>query len=431
MDVSQPIRPPDHWGPMPNENAFLPPTIHLGYLPDDLVIAHLNRASESIRFVGPGLSAPVAKVLTERWLELGPGAVEVVIDSDSDVCRLGFGDGEAVKALFKTAQELDRVVHRIAGIRLCVLDIDGERLIYSPTPRLVEQSDTETSEVILSPASTPPDEGSTYGLYDQILAPPELLNEPLTEPEVLRLTEDLQKSPPLPFDLARQVRVLSTQFQFVEFSLLNAALARKRVQVPPDLLGLAKDPETEELLRASFQLVGKEDEVSGEVLMKCRDEIDRKYLCTVADYGKVILNANRAAFDEAVNALKVEVEEFRKTAAQKLKAAIEKNCAIVVNRLLGAVRGKVPERWTATLGPRPTDDQIKRRLEDELKRAYGTAERYLDDIEVRLVYKNVTVEMLKDADFRASAEKAKLDLDEICEEYDAARSRSASSQSAP
>jgi len=416
---------------MPNDNAFLPPTIHLGYVPDDLLIAHLKRASESIRFVGPGLSAAVAKVLSERWLELRPHAVEVVIDSDPDVCRLGFGDGEAIELLFNTARDLDRVVHRIGGIRLCVLDIDGERLIYSPTPRLVEQSHSGTSEVILSPASTPPDEGSAYGLHDQILAPPELLNEPLTEPEVLRVTEDLKQSPPLPFDLARQVRVLSTQFQFVEFSLLKAALARKRVQVPPDLLGLAKDPETEELLRASFQLVGKEDEVSGEVLMKRRDEVDRKYLATIADYGKVILNGNRAAFDEAVNALKAEVEEFRQTAAQKLKATIDKNCAIVVNRLLGAVRAKVPERWTATLGPRPTDDQIKRRLEDDLKRAYGTAERYLDNIEVRLVYKNVTVEMLKDAAFRASATKAKLNLDEIYEEYDAARSRIASSPSVP
>jgi hypothetical protein len=42
---------------MPNDNALLPATIHLGYLPDELVIGHLARARESIRFVGPGLSA--------------------------------------------------------------------------------------------------------------------------------------------------------------------------------------------------------------------------------------------------------------------------------------------------------------------------------------------------------------------------------------
>src|SRR5262245_35719402 len=65
---------------MPNDNALLPPTIHLGYLPDDRIISHLRSARESIRFVGPGLSVVVARTLAERWNELGPGAVEVVLD---------------------------------------------------------------------------------------------------------------------------------------------------------------------------------------------------------------------------------------------------------------------------------------------------------------------------------------------------------------
>lgn len=408
---------------MPNDNAFLSSTIHLGYVSDDFVIAHLKRANESIRFVGPGLSEVVAKVVAERWYALGPRAVEVVIDSDSDVCRLGFGDGGAIEILFKTADALDTLVCRLPGIRLCVLEIDGERIIYPPTPRLVEHSDPVIAEVILSPGTAPTEGSASAGLYDQILAPPELRQEPLSESEVKRLGDDLKQSPPLPFDLARQVRVLSLQFQFVEFSLLKAALARKRVSVPPDLLGLTRDRETEELLRASFQLVGREDEVSGEALLKRRDEIDKKYLCPIADYGKVILSSNRVAFDTAVAALKNEVEQFRKSAVQKLNAAIEKNCAIVVNRLLGVVQTTLPERWIATMGTKPTGAQIKLRLEDELKRSYGNADRYLGNIEVRLVYKNVTVEMLKDVSFRAAAAKAKLNLDEMYEEYDAARSR--------
>jgi hypothetical protein len=27
---------------MPNDNAELPPTIHLGYLPDEIIVAHLR-----------------------------------------------------------------------------------------------------------------------------------------------------------------------------------------------------------------------------------------------------------------------------------------------------------------------------------------------------------------------------------------------------
>jgi hypothetical protein len=81
---------------MNNDNALLTPTIHLGYLPDGHVVAFLRRAKESIRFVGPGLAVTAAKVLAERWAELGPSAVEVVLDADADLCRLGFCDGESL-----------------------------------------------------------------------------------------------------------------------------------------------------------------------------------------------------------------------------------------------------------------------------------------------------------------------------------------------
>lgn len=75
---------------MTKDNALLPPTIHLGYLTDEMVISHVRRAKETIRFVGPGLSLEVATQLRQRWLELGTTAVEIVIDADADLCRLGY-----------------------------------------------------------------------------------------------------------------------------------------------------------------------------------------------------------------------------------------------------------------------------------------------------------------------------------------------------
>ena len=401
---------------MPNDNALLPPTIHLGYLPDEMVIDHLRRAKESIRFVGPGFSLPVAKELAEQWYRYGPETVEVVIDADADLCRLGYCDGAAIELLLKTANELGATIHRQSGIRLCVLEIDGQRIIFAPTPRLVEESDSSFSQVILAPSSSDP-------LHEQILSPPELAPCPLTELDVKQVSNDLKQSPPQQFDLARQVRVLSTQFQFAEFSLLKAALARKRVPVPPDLLGLAGNSNTEELLHASFQLIGKEDEISGEKLMKRRDEIDKKYLVSIAHYGKVILHTNRAEFDKEVEALRSDVEKFRMDALKNLDLAIQKNCAEVVTRLLPVVKASLPKRWTARLGQHPPENQVERCLREELEKAYGVASQYLGDIAVRLIYKNVTVEMLRDNDFASAAKKAKLYLEGMYEEYQAARTR--------
>jgi hypothetical protein len=329
---------------------------------------------------------------------------------------MGFCDGEALRLLLDTAQRLHATVHRQAGVRLCVLEIDGERIIFAPTPRLVEESEAQAAQIILAP-------GQGDSLHEQILAPKELAPRSLTEAVVQKITADLKQSPAQPFDLARQVRVLSTKFQFVEFSLHEAALSRKRVAVPPDLLGLAPDAGAEELLRASFQLVAKGDEISGEALIKRRDAIDSHYLVSIANYGKIIQQSNRADFDQAVDELRGEVKKFQESAKQKLDAAINKNCADVILRLLPAVRLKMPERWRATLGNNPSDELIRRRLEQELKSAYRNADSYLGKIEIRLIYKDITIEMLRDEEFAKAAEKARLYLAEMYEEYQAARAR--------
>ena len=401
---------------MPNDNALLPPTIHLGYLPDDMVIAHVRRARETIRFVGPGFSLPVAKELTERWYELGSGAVEVVIDPDAELCRIGYCDGASLQLLVTTATELEAKIHRQSGIRLCVLEIDGERIIYAPTPRLVEDSDEAASQVQLAPSQG-------RSLEEQILSHSKLAPRPLTEADVKKVDENLALSPPQPFDLARQVHVLSTQFQFVEFSLTGAALARKRVPVPQDLLGLANDPATKELLHASFQLILKGDDVSGERLMKWRNEIEKRYLKTITGYGTVIVNTDREAFDKAVRKLREEVEKFRKEAEAKLNEAIQKNCAQVIEELLPKVIATPPQRWMPFLDDRPSEKDLRQLLKTDLKNAFGDASNHLGKIEIRNVYKNITVEMLHDQDFVAAAEKAGLQLIGKVEEYDAARAR--------
>lgn len=401
---------------MISDGALLPPTVHLGYVPDEDVITLLRQAFKCIRFIGPGLTVAVAKVLVERWTSLGSDAVEVVIDADPDLCRLGFCDGESLRLLSEAALRLNSQIHRQTGVRLCVLEIDGERIIFAPTPRLVEESKRDTAEIVLSPS---PGES----LHEQILAPPALAPRPLTEASVEKVTADLRVSPAQPFNLARQVRVLSTHFQFVEFSLQKAALSRKRVAVPLDLLGLGSDHATEELLRANFQLVSKGDDISGEHLLNRREEIEKKFLVTIAHYGKVILRSNRADFDREVGELRKAVEVFQKDAKEKLNNAIQKNCAEVIARLLPIVRLKPPQRWQSTLGLLPSEDSLRRRLEEDLTAAYGSAGDYLDRIDVRLIYKDITVEMLRDADFSKAAKKARLYIDEMYEEYQAARTR--------
>ena len=69
---------------MPSDNALLPPIIHLGYLTENDVIEQIQQARESIRFVGPGLQKAAAIALANQWIQLGPDAVEVILDADPE-----------------------------------------------------------------------------------------------------------------------------------------------------------------------------------------------------------------------------------------------------------------------------------------------------------------------------------------------------------
>jgi hypothetical protein len=131
---------------MPKDNALLPPTIHLGYLPDKAVINYLARARDSIRFLRPGLSTPAARVLAERWQQLGSSAVEAVLDDGADLCRMGYCDGPALRLLLDTAKRLQATIHRQTGVRLCVLEIDGEQIIFTP-PRFQREPDFGVTSV--------------------------------------------------------------------------------------------------------------------------------------------------------------------------------------------------------------------------------------------------------------------------------------------
>jgi hypothetical protein len=121
---------------MPNDNALLPPTVHLGYLPDKVVISHLARARESIRFLGPGLLTAAAHALAECWQQLGSSAVEVVLDGD---------DGPTLR-LLDTAKRLQATIHRQTGARPCVFEIDGEQIIFPP-PRFKREPDFGVTSV--------------------------------------------------------------------------------------------------------------------------------------------------------------------------------------------------------------------------------------------------------------------------------------------
>ena len=95
-------------------------------------------AKRRLVLVAPGVSDSVAKAIVETWKDIGPGRVQIVLDVDPEVCRMGYGQFSALQMLFEAAKQMGTSVHQQAGLRIGVVVTDESTVVYSPTPLLVE-----------------------------------------------------------------------------------------------------------------------------------------------------------------------------------------------------------------------------------------------------------------------------------------------------
>ncbi len=372
--------------------------------------------------IAPGLSVPVAESVAETWRRLGAQAVQVVLDPDPEVCRMGYGDIAALKLLQETAEALGAIIHQQPGLRVGVVVTDETTVIYSPTPLLIEAGGKprEKSNAIRldAPILNPESDVSCSDLASINVEP-----RPLTGMEVEKTSADLKANPPMKFDVARRVRVFNARIEFVEFELRGILISRMTVNVPRDLMQLVKDPQVRERFKGSFQLIEEGAEISTWEISQQKQEIAGKYLTPIKGHGTVILREAKDAFVAEVEQLKATLEKYKQTMENDLQKAIDKNCDMLVAELLPGVFGNPPARWQRMLGRNPDMDRIERLLRSELKKRCGSAKDLCRDMEVTTRFKGVTYESLNDPEFIKLAIEAIPSLENLHVEFDAAQAQ--------
>lgn len=387
---------------------------------DTRLIALILSATERLVFLGPGMSQPVAEAICERWADLGAKAVNVVVDVDPEICRLGYGEATAVRTLQETAVKIKAVVCQQPGIRIGLVIADDQMLIYTPTPLLVEAGSTRPERPnAIQLGFVPPEVAKEVGLNGNLEQKVGL--DPVGPAELRKVEEELKANPPIKFDIARHVRVFNTRFEFVEFELRGCFLSRRTVPIPSDLMGLAKDAKTQKLLRSSFRLVDKDSEFSGERVMRLKQWIADRYLIPLPGYGTVVLRANKEDFETAVKTLRRYVRRFQRQVEARLQKTIDANREALLTALAPAVIASPPSRWLKWLGKAPKEHVIRAMLDDELAERFGSAHQIVGQMEVSVVYKGVTYESLTDPKFIEVARRRIPRLEPLHEEFDAAR----------
>lgn len=322
--------------------------------------------------IAPGLSVPVAEALVETWRRLGPQAVQVILDPDPEVCRMGYGDFAALKLLQETAEAMGARIHQQPGLRIGVVVTDETTAVFSPTPLLIEaggQPGERPNGIRLDAPILNPEKDASSSDLTSI----NVQTKPLSKAEVQKTHEELKANPPMKFDVARKVRVFNARIEFVEFELRGLSISRRTVQIPSDLLGLAKEPKAQRLLHSSFQLIEENTELSGERVNKLKQFIAKKYLIGLPGYGNVVLRSNKEDLQTAVKALERYVHRFQRLLKKKLQKAIDANREVLVSALLPGTLASPPARWKRFLGNGPSREDVERLLRSELSDAFGSS----------------------------------------------------------
>jgi hypothetical protein len=389
---------------------------------DQSITDLVSSAQERVFFLAPGVSLELARVLAARWRALGADRVQIVLDVDAEVCRLGYGTIEGLQHLQETAQSLGALVAHQAGARIGVAIADMRTVVWSPVPLLVADGDSDPDAVnAVWLDSVPPGVEREAGLSNAGIREQTVGLDSVPSDQVVAVEQDLERNPPQRFDVARVVRVFNAQFEFVELEMRGAAISRHTVPVPPDLMGL-KDEHAQRLLRGSFKLIDSAGQLGDVRVMQLKRFITDRFLHALKGYGMVVRREDKPALLVAVDTLRRFVDRYQRRVLASLENEVARNRATIARALLPAVRQSIPRRWLKHVGPDPSDPELQRMLEWDLEEAFHKAGRLLRAMQVSLVFKAVTYESLNNPDFVALARRALPALPALHDEFDAARS---------
>lgn len=392
---------------------------------DKVLCDLIAQASNRLVVLTPAVSMAVASTICAKWRQLGGNRVNVVLDLDPEVFRLGYGEFGGLKLLESTAAELGTMIQRQPGIRIGLIVSDMTTMVYAPTPALIEAgpSSPDTPNAVVFDG-TPPEIERDLGHGEDGVRSQVVGLDKAAAADVEKVEIDLKKNPVQKFDIARTVRVFNANFEFVEFEMTGTHIGRMTMPIPAELMGLTKDDETKRRLKASFRLVDEQDGLSGERLQHAKTWLVKTYLATLPGYGNVVLRSVKPEFEKKVEKLRRCIELFKLSVMKNLVQAMERNRESLVEALFPSVMKSPPDRWRKYFASTPDPDTIRRLLENEIAQASGTPERLIGDMKLKVVFKGVTYELLSDEKFMEAARKALPGLPELHIEYDAARAKS-------
>jgi hypothetical protein len=413
---------------------------------DETLLSMISSARDRLVIVAPGLSKEVASALADRikggdW----PAELSVTLDVDPEVCRLGYGDLEALEILAPALMLRARPLQTQKGVRIGLVVADSDVLVYSPTPELIEagSNSEEKPNAIRISGVSPQGLAFACGANDsQVLGLGQEVGLNIASDAAIHETkEDLKENPPRKFNLARLERVFNYKLEFVEFSIEGYRLNARVVPLPAYLLGLA-EKDLQDRLRNTFRVFESgvpfkfsipdpsdatvQIEVTEDWLAKEADRLRKDYFIPLgsSSYGNLILKRRKAEFLAGVNRLESIFGTYADFVRKNIAAKVQETRDSLVKALEERVQAAPPKQWLAksvegALHP----GEIREKLEEAVDTAFGKVEETFSPV-VTCIFKGVQYETITaDPHFRERIERyfGKHNAVQLLSEYDASR----------
>lgn len=369
----------------------------------------IRNAHNRISFIGAGMSENIANAIVKKKSLVDT----IVIDDDQRTFYNGYGTPKALQ-LLKSAG-IDLLVGK--NIRLNFLVIDQEALIYSPNALSIEDRPNEKclngiclDAKIVEPVFSSLREKRPVNFYQaHAIEKNHLVVKKMSQYEMKEKVESAAKHLPH-YDLTRQLKVYQSRLQFIEIRLQGFNLKQHRVRIPQDLFQLSKRNKLAQgQLKASYQvfhdtgkLIHYTDQITAQV-----DELRKKYTVPLGSFGIVYLKENHQAIEKEKEAIQKRIdqkqEELIKLVDREFNAAKKE-----IGKLLYPLVRKNPPadflRWNIPSDPDSIKAYIRERLDDE----FGAPWKMVEGMQLKIIYKDITYEMLIDPAFNDAIKRSKL-----------------------
>lgn len=385
---------------------------------DEAVVALIAGARDRIVVIAPALTHAIAEAVARRLDDLGKLDVTVILDSDPEVYRLGFGDRDALDTIRKASAGSHFDLREQPGVRIGVIVSDETAMVYAPISKNIEAGSTsvERPNAIVLKGAAADRVAAAAGAYTGGDAlPREVGDQALKPAKVERMQSDLTANPPRPFDITRRLNVFSSKVQFVEIKARKYRMSRHQIRLPSELLDVTDTGLRDRIsgsiglpldgigaLEITIEHDGKPEtlEINQEWLEKERQRIEKTFTFAVGKYGRVILRYKKDELDRVMSRFTIIVEKYQVALRAALAEKQSEFEAQIVAEYSPRWQRNPPEHLLQ-LYARPSSDDLKSALQSLARRMFEEAIDF-DPPVVKVLYKNVAPESLEDAEFLSS-----------------------------